>query len=162
MLIEPADDARLGAVFATGSRRTAVVDACCWYAAPRESVFAGWVEPAIVRRWLFATAAQPFARAVVDARAGGTLRLVTSAGATALAGRFDDVVAPVRLRVTVDEGAGLRTTIEARLEAEAGGTTLHVRHAGLAARRADWLDGRWSGMLYGLGEALDCDSREHF
>ena len=41
-----------------------------------------------------------------------------------------------------------------------GGTTLHVRHDDVAAQRADWLDGRWTGMLYGLGEALDCDSHE--
>jgi uncharacterized protein YndB with AHSA1/START domain len=145
-----------------GARGTATVEARRWYAAARDAVFRAWVEPALVRRWLFATAAQPYATAAVDARAGGRLRLVTCAGATAVAGRFDDVIEPMRLQVTLHEGADARTKIEARLQPQAGGTTLHVRHTRVPAHRADWLDGRWSGMLYGLAEALDCDSHELF
>jgi len=144
---------------APGARHTAVVEARRWYDASCMDVFAAWVEPALVRRWLFATAARPFARAVVEARRGGVLRLATADGVAAVTGRVEDLLAPARLHLALDDGAH-RGNVVATLHPAQGGTTLHVRHDGLAAHRADWLDGRWSGMLYGLGEALDCDSHE--
>lgn len=144
---------------ARGAGHTARIDVRRWYDASCVAVFAGWVDPALARRWLFATAARPFASAVVEARRGGALRLVAADGFAAVTGRVEDVVAPVRLHLTLDDGAQ-RTSVVATLRATHGGTTLHVRHDGIAAHRADWLDDRWSGMLYGLGEALDCDSHE--
>jgi len=135
------------------------IDARRWYDASCAAVFAGWVDPALVRRWLFATAARPFASAVVDARRGGLLRLVAGDGAAVVTGRVEDARAPSHVHLTLDHGAQ-RTTIVATLRPVRGGAALHVRHGGVALHRADWLDGRWSGMLYGLGEALDCDSHE--
>jgi uncharacterized protein YndB with AHSA1/START domain len=140
-------------------RETFRVDARRWYDASCADVFAAWVDPALVRRWLFATASRPFARAVVEARRGGALRLVTADGVAAVTGRVEDLLAPARLHLALDHDAH-RTSVLATLHPAHGGTTLHVRHDGIAPHRADWLDGRWSGMLYGLGEALDCDSHE--
>jgi len=159
MLMAARDEGRAPVRPVRGARHTARVDARRWYDASCADVFAGWVDPVLVRRWLFATAARPFARAVVEARRGGVLRLVAADGVAAVTGRVLDLVAPVRLRLALDDGAQ-RTSVVAALQAAHGGTTLHVCHDGIAAHRVDWLDGRWSGMLYGLGEALDCDSHE--
>ena len=159
MLMAPRDEGCAPVRSARGARHPGRVDARRWYDASCADVFAGWVDPVLVRRWLFATAARPFARAVVEARRGGALRLVAADGVAAVTGRFDDILAPVRLRLALDDGAH-RSSVVATLQPAHGGTTLHVRHDGLAGHRADWLDGRWSGMLYGLGEALDCDSHE--
>ena len=159
MLMAARDEGRAPVRSACGARHTGRVDARRWYDASCADVFAGWVEPVLVRRWLFATAARPFARAVVEARRGGALRLVAADGVAAVTARIEAVVAPVRLHLALDDVAQ-RTSVVATLQPAHGGTTLHVRHDRIAAHRADWLDGRWSGMLYGLGEALDCDSHE--
>ena len=159
MLMAARDEGRAPVRPARGARHAGRVDARRWYDASCADVFAGWVDPVLVRRWLFATAARPFARAVVEARRGGALRLVAADGVAGVTGRVQDLVAPVRLHLALDDRAQ-RTSVVAALQPAHGGTTLHVCHDGIAAHRVDWLDGRWSGMLYGLGEALDCDSHE--
>jgi uncharacterized protein YndB with AHSA1/START domain len=140
--------------------RTVIVDTCWWYAASPDVVLDAWLDPVVARRWLFASASRPLSAAAIDARAGGVLRLVTSSDGATIDGRVDDLVRPLCLRLTLDPGTPRATRVSASLRATAGGTQLRVRHAGVPAHRGAWLEDRWIGMLFGLGEALDCDAHE--
>src|SRR5262249_40040729 len=49
------------------------------FGASPERVFAAWLDPTLVRRWLFATATRPLDKFEIDARIGGRLRIVDNA-----------------------------------------------------------------------------------
>jgi uncharacterized protein YndB with AHSA1/START domain len=138
----------------------AVVDTRWWYDASCDAVLAAWLEPRIAAQWLFATATRPLRAATIDARPGGALRFVTR-DSVEIAGRLDALARSTGLRLTL-ELDGSSTTVTVDVRPVGHGTTLHVRHAGVPGDRAGWLEARWIGMLYGLGEALDCDSHELF
>src|SRR5687768_4163810 len=63
--------------------------------APASRVFDAWVDPDIARRWLFATASRPVARAKMDARAGRFFSLEDQD--VVWTGRYLEVARPRRL-----------------------------------------------------------------
>ena len=135
-----------------------VVDATRWSAAPGATVLAAWLDAFIARRWLFATASAPLSDAVIEPRPGGIVRLVTATG-DVVVGRVEAIDRPAGLRFALTAGPRVAaTSVTVTLRPAGGGTALAVRHADVRATSAGWLEGRWTGMLYGLAESLGCDS----
>ena len=127
-------------------------------AAP-ERVFAAWLDPAIAKRWLFATASQPVVFVEIDARVGGAFRFVERRrGEFAVhSGRYLEIVPGRRLVFSlVSDG---RTQLAGRVSVEfaptRNGCKIAVTHENVARDRAHDSEGRWCGMLYGLDLTLD-------
>ncbi len=130
------------------------------FAAPRALVFRMWTDPKHVAQWWGPTG---FTNPVceVDARVGGTLRIVMRAPDGAeypMIGVFREVVAPERLvftNIPVDaHGKPLMDGLTTVTFAEHGGgtkLTVHTRAVGLADIAARMLE----GMEAGWGQSLD-------
>lgn len=141
--------------------RNAVIQVKRRYRAPPARVFAAWLDPGIAGSWLFATALCPMARAEIDARVGGTFRFVEREGGrgTEYAGRFTEIVAHRRLSFTLSLGQlpHVDTRVTVDIIPIRNGCELSVTHENVPHDHASQLEGRWTGILYGLGETLDPD-----
>jgi uncharacterized protein YndB with AHSA1/START domain len=132
------------------------------FAAPPERVFAGWTDPAILRRWLAE-------RAETEPRPGGRYRLETSnveamAGVHVCAGEYVEVDAPRRLVKTwsysgpLSPAGDVRTLVTVDLrETAPGASELTLREEGPvladATERRFALEA-WSSALDSLADAL--------
>ena len=128
------------------------------YRAPPQRVFDAWLDPALARRWLFATAARPMTDVVIDARVGGTFRLVhrDSNEIHEHRGKYLEIVPHRRLVFTLVEqhNGGRRMRVMVEISPRRRGCELRLSHENLAAERAADAEARWDGILYGLGETL--------
>jgi glutathione S-transferase len=104
--------------------------------APREKVFAAFVEEALFKAW-HCPRGMSVAEASVDARIGGAYRIVMAnrdGARFAVGGVYQAIEPPEFLAYTWQaEGgpaAGLTTLIEVRLTPKDDGTVLHMRHTG--------------------------------
>lgn len=126
-------------------------------AAP-ERVFDAWLDPRIAGKWLFATASRPPVRVTIDPRVGGAFRFLERDRGDLVehAGVYVEIVRPRRLVFTLG-GAG-RSRGVARVSVEIGprasGSRLTVLLDDVPPDRADGIEARWTGMLYGLGVTL--------
>jgi uncharacterized protein YndB with AHSA1/START domain len=131
--------------------------------APAERVFAAWLDPATIARWLSPTA---HASAEVEAVVGGSFRIVMldpegrlSAPGTAIehVGHYLEIDPPRRLAFTwASPYTGpepSRVTVE--LEAVGSGTRLTLRHDRLPAEAVDSHRGGWGSMLDNLARLLE-------
>ena len=127
------------------------------FRAPAERVFRAWLEPELAGRWLFATASQPMTDVDIDPRVGGAFRFAERPDAGHAAhGRYVEIVPHRRLVFTLAlaDRPGV-TRVTAEISPLKGGCELALLHEDVPADRAGELEGRWTGILYGLGETLD-------
>jgi uncharacterized protein YndB with AHSA1/START domain len=119
-------------------------------------VFDAWVDPDTAARWLFATASHPAARVSIDARAGGSFSFVERRGRGEIeyAGEYLELSPPRRLVFVLSEPANGRTRVSVEIVPVRSGSEVTVVHEPLPAEQAGLVEGRWSGMLYGLGTLL--------
>lgn len=131
-----------------------------YYNAPPERVFDAWLNPATAGKWLFATAWRPMRRVEIDARTGGPYRLVDGRGAE-YAGRYLEIDRPRRLAFTLsmENSPGVDTRVIAEIVPLKSGCELTLRHEGVPPDRARLTEGRWTGILYGLGVTIDPQRR---
>jgi uncharacterized protein YndB with AHSA1/START domain len=129
------------------------------YAAPPERVFDAWINPAIAGTWLFATASHPMARVEIDARVGGTFRLVDEQDGKAVeyAGEYIEVFPHRRLVFTLALETRPRemTRVIVEIASRKALSNLTLLHENVPADIASRLKARWTGILYGLGVTLD-------
>ena len=123
-----------------------------------ERVFDAWLDPAIASAWLFATASHPIARVEIDARVGGSFRFVERRERNEIeyAGEYVEIVRPRRLVFTLSLENRPRavTRVTADIVPLESGCELRLVHENVPPDHASRADGRWTGMLYGLGETL--------
>jgi uncharacterized protein YndB with AHSA1/START domain len=123
-----------------------------------ERVFDAWLDPAIASAWLFATASHPIARVEIDARVGGSFRFVERRDRAEMeyAGEYVEIVRPRRLVFTLSLENRPRavTRVTADIVPLESGCELRLVHENVPPDHASRTDGRWTGMLYGLGETL--------
>jgi uncharacterized protein YndB with AHSA1/START domain len=128
------------------------------FSAPPEQVFDAWLDPAIASAWLFATASRPIARVEIDARVGGSFHFVDRRDRAEMeyTGKYIEIVRPRRLVFTLSNEDGPRavTRVTADIVPLETGCELRLVHEDVPSDRANRTDGRWTGMLYGLGETL--------
>jgi uncharacterized protein YndB with AHSA1/START domain len=128
------------------------------YAAPAKRVFDAWIDPAIAGRWLFATASRPVPRVAIDARAGGDFRFEDRHRGKDVvhAGRYLELLRPRHLVFTLmePERPRDRSRVIVDIVPAGKGCELSLTHQSVLPDRADRMEGRWAGMLYGLATIL--------
>ncbi len=127
-------------------------------AAAPATVFAAWLDPAIARRWLFATATEPLVDADIDPQVHGTFRFVFRRAGRLCEQRgvYVEVAPPWRLAFTLQADAAhpSPTRVAVDIAPRRPGCTLTVTHEGIARVALRALRERWIGMLYGLDATL--------
>jgi uncharacterized protein YndB with AHSA1/START domain len=122
------------------------------------TVFAAWLDPAIARRWLFATATEPLVDADIDPRVHGAFRFVFRCAGRVREQRgvFVEIAPPWRLAFTLQADAAQPspTRVAVDIAPRRRGCTLKVTHEGIAGVALRALRERWIGMLYGLDATL--------
>jgi uncharacterized protein YndB with AHSA1/START domain len=128
------------------------------FAAMPARVFDAWLDPPLARRWLFATATRPTARAEIDARVGGAFCFAEwqDGALVAHAGRYLEIAPPRRLAFTLASHmhAHALTCVEVTIEARRRGCMLTLMHSGVPRGRVAYTRARWTGILFGLGVNL--------
>jgi uncharacterized protein YndB with AHSA1/START domain len=129
------------------------------YRAPPARVFEAWLDPAIAGNWLFATALRPMARVEIDARVGGAFCFVERDGGNSIeyAGKYIEIVAHKHLAFTLSlrQLPHVDTRVTVDIAPIRNGCELSLTHENVPRDHASQLEGRWTGILYGLGETLD-------
>jgi uncharacterized protein YndB with AHSA1/START domain len=128
------------------------------FSAPAERVLSAWIDPATAGKWLFATATRPAASVGIDARVGGAFCFVERRGGTdiAHAGEYVEIARPRRLVFTLSEQGRSRgpSRVVVEIVPVATGCELTLVHESVPPDQARRIEGRWAGMLYGLGTIL--------
>jgi uncharacterized protein YndB with AHSA1/START domain len=129
------------------------------YEAPAGCIFGAWLDPEVAGRWLFATASQPMTQVDIDARVGGSFRFANwQGGETAeFTGRYIEIVPARRLVFTLSIATLPRaqTRVTVMIAPVKKGCALDLIHENVPRDCASYLEGRWTGILYGLGVTLD-------
>ncbi len=128
--------------------------------AAAERVFDAWLDPAVARRFLFATPTGQVVRADIDARVGGTFVLVDRRDGVDVehTGEYLEIDRPRRLAFTfrVPTYAESEDRVEIDIVPLESGCELTLTHT-LAPESAEWAAGAaegWTGILRGLAAAL--------
>jgi uncharacterized protein YndB with AHSA1/START domain len=140
-------------------RRAAIRVARRFRASPAR-VFDAWLDPAIARRWLFATATCPIEQMQIDARVGGSFRFVEQRYGEDVnyRGEYTEIVPHRRLSfiLATDRNRHLVTRVRVEVSPlKSDGSALTLVHQDVPREHASHTRARWIGMLYGLGATLD-------
>jgi uncharacterized protein YndB with AHSA1/START domain len=122
------------------------------------TVFAAWLDPAVARRWLFATATEPLVDADIDPRVRGAFRFVFRRAGRLCEQRgvYVEIAPPWRLAFTLQADAAQPSTsrVAVDIAPRRHASTLTVTHEGIARVALRPVRERWIGMLYGLDATL--------
>lgn len=137
---------------------TAPVVAQHRYESPPERVFDAWLDPAIARRFLFATDDGRMIRAEIDARPGGRFRFTEerTSGVADHRGEYVEVTRPWRLVFTFSAGDPVADRVTVELVPAGEGTDLTLTHE-IRPEWADYVDRTrdgWLTVLQGLADVL--------
>ena len=134
------------------------------YAHPPEQVFDAWLDPAIARRFLFATPVGTMVRAEVDPRVGGRFTFTDrrppmegfDAGDVDHVGEYLEIERPRRLVFTfaVPKYSQALTTVTLDIVPDGSGCVLTLTHEGVLEEWAKQTHQGWTGILAGLDELL--------
>jgi uncharacterized protein YndB with AHSA1/START domain len=127
------------------------------YDASAADAFVAWLDPEVARTWLFATASRPVARVEIDAREGGMFRFSDRIFGRPVihVGRYVTIVRDRRLVFDLRMPDSHRTTrVSVELSSRENGCELALSHLDVPPERAEEVEARWMGILYGLGETL--------
>ena len=130
------------------------------YAASPERVFDAFLDVAIARRFLFATATGEMIRAEIDPRVGGRFTFVErrpEMGEVEHVGEYLEIERPRRLVFTfgVPQFDPRMTTVEIDIRADGTGAVLTLANAGVPPDYARNNHEGWSRILEGLLPAYD-------
>jgi len=129
------------------------------YDAPPAHVFDAWLDPDVAGRWLFATASHPIAHPDIDARVGGAFRFVDRRSGQVIeyTGEYVEIAPYQRLVFTLsmEQQPQVSTRVVVEIAALRKGCLLTLTHERVPHEHASRIEGRWTGILYGLGVTLD-------
>jgi uncharacterized protein YndB with AHSA1/START domain len=129
------------------------------YGAPSPRVFGAWLDPDLAGRWLFATASHPIAQFNIDARVGGSFRFVDRRFGDVIehTGEYLEIVPYQRLVFTLslEQRPQVYTRVAVEIAPRKNGCVLKLTHEHVPQEHASQVEGRWTGILYGLGATLD-------
>jgi uncharacterized protein YndB with AHSA1/START domain len=129
------------------------------YDAPSARVFDAWLDPGVAGRWLFATASRPMAHVEIDARVEGSFCFVErrDGETTEYTGAYIEIVPHRRLVFTLsmEKHPHIITRVMVEIAPLKKGCALRLTHENVPQDHASHIEGRWTGILYGLGVTLD-------
>jgi uncharacterized protein YndB with AHSA1/START domain len=131
------------------------------YGASPARVFDAWLDPAVARQWLFATASRPLAHVEIDAKVKGLFCFMDrqeAADITRYTGEYLEIAPPRRLVFTLSWAKHVETRVTVEIAPLAKGCRLTVLHENVPREHADHMLGRWTGILFGLGATLESAS----
>ncbi len=139
---------------------TAVLVVTHRYSAPPERVFDAFLDVAIARRFLFATATGEMIEASIDPRVGGRFVFTErrpDMGDVRHVGEFLVIDRPRRLAFTfgVPQFDPRMTTVSIDLKSDGEGAELTLTHEGVAPEYKDGTADGWRRILAGLEPALE-------
>ena len=148
--------------FGPRAKRHAGIRVTYRYAALPARVFGAWLDPEVAGRWLFATASRPLAQVEIDARIAGTFHLVDRRDGESFeyAGEYLEIVPDRRLVFTLflETPPPTLTCVTVEIVPLQHGCELTLTHDNVPPDHASHIEGRWTGILYGLGVTLDSES----
>jgi uncharacterized protein YndB with AHSA1/START domain len=129
--------------------------------APPQRVFDAWLDPPLAARWLFATASRPIAHVEIDARVGRRFRFVDRDHGDAIeyVGEYTEIVPHRRLAfmLVLPLAHPAITRVTVAIASLDRGSLLSLIHDSVPRVSASYTNGRWAGILYGLGATLAPD-----
>ena len=129
------------------------------YAAPSRCIFNAWLDPEVAGKWLFATASQPMAHVEIDRRVGGSFCFVERRDdeTARYMGQYMEIVPDSRLAFTLSmqPHPDVVTRVTVAIAPLAKGCTLKLTHDNIPRAHASYVEGRWTGILYGLSVTID-------
>ena len=157
--VEPEVLARPNREARSEANRYAAIRVTNRYSAPPRRAFDAWLDPEVAGRWLFATATRPIPHVEIDSRVGGSFRFVDRRGRETVAytGQYLEIVPERHLVFTLsmDPHPKVVTRVTVAIASLAKGCALKLIHEKLPRERASYMEGRWTGILYGLGVTQD-------
>lgn len=136
---------------------SAVVEVKRRFAAPPETAFDAWIDPAGVGKWLFATPEGVMEKVEIDPRVGGGFTIVERRGAD-LAEHFGEYVALDRPRLLAFDFwtsfSDERTRVTVTIAPDGDGALLTLRHEGVWADYEERTRQGWTMILDGLARTL--------
>ena len=128
-------------------------------AAP-ERVFDAWLDPAVAGKWLFATASRPMRYVRIDARVAGSFHIAEQRDGDGHTGEYVEIVPRRRLvfMLRTEERPDVRTRVTVEIAPLKSGSELTLIHENVPPEHANETEGRWTGILYGLGLTLTSQS----
>jgi uncharacterized protein YndB with AHSA1/START domain len=128
------------------------------FATSPERVFDAWLNPAIARRFLFATPTGEMVRVDIDARVGGKFLIVRRSDGDDVehVGEYLVIERPRRLVFTfaVPKFSTQFTQVTIEIAATAGGCTLTLTHEGVLPEWAERTQEGWGMILNGLNDTM--------
>jgi uncharacterized protein YndB with AHSA1/START domain len=160
VVVEPAALPRRNDEARVGVRRHATIRVANRYGASAADAFDAWLDPEVAGRWLFATASQPIAHVEIDGRVGGSFCFVEQLQAGRMIkyrGQYIEIVPDRRLVFTLsmEPHPDVVTRVVVLIAPLAKGCMLKLTHENVPREHASYVEGRWTGILYGLGVTLD-------
>jgi uncharacterized protein YndB with AHSA1/START domain len=128
------------------------------FAFPHERVFDAWLDPAIARRFLFASPTGEIVRVELDPRVGGRFIIVRRDDGVDIehAGEYLAIERPRRLVFTfgVPKFSPQFTTVTIDIAPTASGCTLTLTHEGVLPEWAERTQEGWGMILAGLDDTI--------
>jgi uncharacterized protein YndB with AHSA1/START domain len=132
------------------------------FGARPDRVFNAWLDPGVAGRWLFATASRPMAQVDIDARVRGSFCFVDrrAGEVTEYTGEYIEIVPHRRLVFTLsmEKDPHPITRVMVEIAPLKKGCELTLTHENVPRDHSIHIEGRWTGILYGLGVTLDSPS----
>lgn len=126
---------------------------------PPERVFAAWLDPGMLRRWMWTQTPEQVRSVAVDARVGGGFTILERRDGldVTVVGRYVELDPPRRLVVDIAvphlSTAWDRVTVE--LAPAALGCELGLTHENLAPEYVESVAQGWAGMFAALAAAVE-------
>jgi uncharacterized protein YndB with AHSA1/START domain len=137
----------------------AAICVTCRYDAPSARVFDAWLDPEVAGRWFFATASRPMAHVEIDARVDGAFCFVDRRDdeIARYTGEYVEIVPHRRLvfKLSLENRPHVVTRVTVEIVPLKNGCELTLTHENVPLDHAEHIEGRWTGILYGLGVTLD-------
>ena len=129
------------------------------FSARPAEVFDAWLDPELAGQWLFATALRPMTHVEIDARVEGFFRLAEQRDGEVIeyTGNYVEITPYRRLVFTLSmkEHWYVTTRVAIEISAMKTGCQLSLVHDDVPSHCADYTEGRWAGILYGLDVTLN-------
>ncbi|HYD17238.1 MAG TPA: SRPBCC family protein [Patescibacteria group bacterium] len=128
------------------------------FLAKPEKIYDAWLDPAIARKFLFATPDGEMQRVDIDAKEGGGFVIIERRGAQDVEhhGTYEKLARPQRIvfTFTASPSPDVATRVSIDIMPDGNGSAVTVTHEGVPAGYAQKTEEGWTKILNGLAAAV--------